>query len=224
MGQDDWYRNTSWGKEASDLFELKLGRSRGTFHKAQYLRIQAGYLLDSTDFQDVGVRLMERLIHNFPDEEVSTTFGKEQLGDFYLKGGNFERAKGYYQEVTNRYKALNRNGTSGVADIKLVDTLLRLDERNAYGEAYKLLTVDFEKTEGSLLLNSDRFLYARVFAELCDKLGKKEEARQFADKALEIARIMEPQFPRHKTVGLVRTDKETLDRLAEIKNNKTLLL
>jgi len=216
MGQDEWYRNTTWDKETSELFESKLKRSRGAYHKAQYLRVQASYLLDSTNFQDVGVRLMERLIQDFPTEDFSATFGKEQLGDFYFKKGDFERAKAYYQEVTNQYKVKNRSGTSGVADIKLVDTILKLSEKEKFEEAYNLLTVDFEKTGGSLTLNDDRFFYARVFAELCDKLGKRDEAKQYAVKALEISKIVEPQFARHKTVGLVRTDKETLDRLTKI--------
>ena len=216
MGQDDWYRNTTWDNETNDLFELKLKRSRGAYQKAQYLRIQASYLLDSANFQDVGVRLMERLIQDFPTEDFSTTFGKEQLGDFYFKKGDFDKAKTYYQQVTNQYKVRNRSGTSGVADIKLVDTLLKLSEKEKLEEAYTLLTVDFEKTGGSLTLNDDRFFYARVISELCDKLGKRDEAKQYAKKALEISKIMEPQFARHKTVGLVRTDKETLDRLTEI--------
>lgn len=216
MGQDDWYRNTTWDNETSDLFESKLKRSRGAYHKAQYLRIQASYLLDSTNFQDVGVRLMERLTQDFPTEDFSTTFGKEQLGDFYFKKGDFEKAKTFYQQVTNQYKLKGRSGTSGVADIKLVATLLELSEKEKFEEAYNLLTVDFEKTSGSLTLNDDRFFFARVIAELCDKLGKRDEAKQYAVKALEISKIIKPQFARHKTVGLVRTDKETLARLTKI--------
>ncbi len=219
MGQDDWYRNTSWDNETRELFETKLKRSRGAYHKAQYLRIQASYLLDSTNFQDIGLQLMERLIQDFPTEDFSTTFGKEQLGDFYFKKGDYEKAKSYYHQVTDRYKLRNRSGTSGVADIKLVNSLLKLNDQDTFEDAYKLLTIDFERTGGSLSLNDDRFFYSRVIAELCDRLGKQDEARQYADKALEISKIIEPQFTRHKTVGLVRTDKETLDLLARIKDS-----
>jgi tetratricopeptide (TPR) repeat protein len=220
MGQDDWYRNTTWDQERSELFETKLKRSRGAYNKAQYLRIQASYLLDSTDkeLQNVGLKLMERLIEDFPSEDFSTVFGKEQLGDYFFANGDYKKAENYYREVADHYKKNNRGGTSGVADIKLVNTILELDLRDQFDIAYKLLAVDFEKTGGSLSLNDDRFFYTRVIAELCDKLGKRDEARQYADKALEIAKKIEPQFNRHKTAGVVRTDKETLDRLVKIKS------
>jgi len=218
MGQEDWYRNTTWDKETSELFEAKLRRSRGAYHKAQYLRIQASYLLGSEDkeLQTVGLELMERLIKDFPSEDFSTVFGKEQLGDYFFVNGDYENAEDYYRQVVDHYKRSNRGGTSGVADVKLVETILESDQRDKFDAAYKLLTLEFEKTGGSLSLNDDRFFYARVLADLCDKQGKSDEARQYANKALEIARITEPQFDRHKTVGLVRTKTEMLDKLMSI--------
>jgi tetratricopeptide (TPR) repeat protein len=219
MERDDWYRNTTWNKETSELFETKLKRSRGAYHKAQYLRIQASYLLGSADNeqQNVGLKLMERLMTEFPTEEFSTILGKEQLGDYFFAKGDYEKAERYYRQVVDRYKINNRSGTSGVADVKLVETLLQLDQRDKFAAAYELLTVDFEKTGGRLDLNDERFFYTRVIAELCHRLGKRSEAKGYADKALEIAKIVEPQFNRHKTVGLVRTNKETLGELTKIK-------
>ncbi|MBS1509064.1 MAG: hypothetical protein JSS79_20670 [Bacteroidetes bacterium] len=218
MGQVEWYRNTTWDKDTSELFETKLKRARGPFNKAQYLRIQASYLLDSanSEFQNVGLQLMRRLIEEFPTEDFSTIFGKEQLGDYFYKTGQFEEAEHFYRQVTDHYKRKSRSGTSGVADVKLAETILELDKRDKFEEAYKLLTVDFEATGGSLSLNDDRFFYTRVAAELCDQLDKKEEAKRLAGLALEIAKITEPQFTRHKTVGLVRTTNDILDRLRKI--------
>ena len=218
MGQDDWFRNKTWNKETSELFEAKLKRSKGAYHKAQYLRIQASYLLNSTteELQNVGLQLMERLIKDFPTDDFSTVFGKEQLGDYFFRKGDFEKAESHYKQVTDYYCRKNRSGTSGMADVKLVETILELNQRDKFGGAYKLLTADFEKTGGSLSLNDDRFFYSRVIAELCDRLGKTSEAKLYADKALEISKITEPQFSRHKTVGLVRTTKDMLDSLAKI--------
>ena len=91
MATDDWYRNTTWDDKIEADFEARLKRSRGAFNKAQYLRIQASYLLDSSDTttQKIGVRQMERLINDFPTEEFSTIFGHEQLGDYYFKISDF---------------------------------------------------------------------------------------------------------------------------------------
>jgi hypothetical protein len=40
MATDEWFRNTTWNIHIEAEFEGRLKRSRGAFHKAQYLRIQ----------------------------------------------------------------------------------------------------------------------------------------------------------------------------------------
>ena len=54
-------------------------------------------------------------------------------------------------------------------------------------------------------------------ANLCLRMGKVDEASEFASTALELSTITEPQFNRHKTVGLIKVDKKTIDRLKKIK-------
>jgi hypothetical protein len=44
MGQDDWYRKKTWGPRARKSFFERLNRSRNSYNKAQYARIQALYL------------------------------------------------------------------------------------------------------------------------------------------------------------------------------------
>ena len=48
MASGDWYRNNDWNDTIETEFEARLKRSRGAFNKAQYLRIQASYLLDNS--------------------------------------------------------------------------------------------------------------------------------------------------------------------------------
>jgi len=224
MAQDDWFRNKTWNNDIESRFEEKLSRSRTTFNKAQYLRVQAGYLLDASneDFQIVGVNLMERLLRDFPTEEFETILGKEQLGDYYFRKGDFTRAETFYKHVTDRYKLKSRSGTSGVADIKLVEIILALDQTDKFNMAYQLLINDFKMTGGTfaMSMNGNRFFYSRIVAELCYRLGRKSEAKTFAESALELAKIAAPQFRRHKTVGLVTATEQMLERLAIISENK----
>jgi tetratricopeptide (TPR) repeat protein len=216
MASDDWFRNNNWNDTVETEFEARLKRSRGAFHKAQYLRIQAGYLLNSSDknIQVVGLRLMNRMISDFPTEEFSVIFGYEQLGDYYFKTGDFDKAEHYYRIVTDRYKTKNtRSGTSALADLKLAEVILNSNQSNKFEEAYKLCK---EHPVDELTFNSDKFYYAELMAHLCDKMNKIDEAKYFAKSALEISKITKPQFSRHKTIGIPSASTNQLRTLEQI--------
>lgn len=216
MSTEDWYRNKIWNSEIENNFETRLKRSRGSYYKAQYLRIQASYLLDSekTEIQKKGVQLMERMIKDFPNEESSTIFGHEQLGDYYLKYGDFKFAEKYFQFVVNQYELKkSRSGTSSLADLKLAETFLIEGKVEKLEKAYGICKAF---SPNNLLMNNDKFYYAELVAHICNKLNKLEEAKEFAKIALEISKITQPQFPRHKTVGLINTTEQQLGKLGNI--------
>ncbi|MCM5664007.1 tetratricopeptide repeat protein [Galbibacter mesophilus] len=219
MSKEDWYRNTDWNDQIETDFEARLKRSRGNYHKAQYLRIQASYLLDSstTENQKKGIQLIERVINDYPEETFSTIHGNEQLGDYYLKNGNYEQAEKHFRIVTDHYHSTTRSGTSGLADLKLSETILLSDQEEKLQEAYKLSTSKFDETGGNLQLNDQKFYYATLMANLCLRMGEIEEASEYANLALQLSTITEPQFSRHKTVGIINADKNTIDKLKKIK-------
>ena len=218
METEDWYRNTTWDKTIEEDFEARLKRSRGAFHKAQYLRIQASYLLGSPDKNNqlVGLRLMERLIKAFPTEQFSTISGHEQIGDYFFEHGDFDIAEQQFRIVTDYYKnKKSRSGTSGIADLKLVDSIMTSNQVNKLEEAYKICR-EYPVNESTM--NSDKFYYASLAAILCDKMNKKEEAKEYAILALNLSKIIEPQFSRHKTIGLVKATDKQLRILEQIAN------
>jgi len=217
MATDEWFRNTTWNSNIETDFEARLKRSRSAYNKAQYLRIQASYLLDNSDkeIQFIGVRLMDRLIKDFPTEEFSTIFGHEQLGDYYFKTGDFDKAEKHFRLVTEHYiKKNTRSGTSATADLKLAETILTANWTEKFNEAYNICkNYPLDK----LTFNSGKYYYAVLTAQICDRLNKKE-AKDFALTAIEISKITEPQFNRHKTVGLVRATEKQLRTLEQIAN------
>jgi tetratricopeptide (TPR) repeat protein len=220
MSKDDWYRNTIWTKEIEEAFESRLKRSRGNFHKAQYLRIQASYLIDSPHkpSQEKGVELMHRLFSSYPEEIFETISGREQLADHYFKNGSYLKAESLYRIVTNHSYDHNRSGTTGIADLKLCETLLASNQVEKFEEAYEMATVLFFETKGYLQLNSEKFYYANLMANLCYRMNKKSEAFKYAENALQLSKIKTPQFSRHKSVGLINPSKEDLKRLRKIQN------
>jgi len=186
--------------------------------KAQYLRIQATYLLQSSDVQTqkVGRLLLERLVTDYPEEDFSTPFAKEQLGGYYLRIGiaDFEKAEYYYRsavEFCERQKSTS--GTSGMAKLRLARTILLSNQTEKFEEAYQLVT-SFPVSE--LLFNCYRFEHAELAAHLCAKMKKNAEAKEYAKNALELAKITEPDFSRHKTLGLVHASDEQLEALKKI--------
>ena len=192
MASDDWYRNNDWNEAIETEFEARLKRSRGAYNKAQYLRIQASYLLDNSDKNNqlVGLRLMNKLVADFPAEEFTLVFGQEQLGDYYFKTGDLDTAEHFYRIVTEHYKTKNsRRGTSAMADLKLSETILNSNQTNKFEEAYKICK---EHPVDELTFNSDKFYYAELMAQLCDKMNKTDEAKSFAKTALEISKIAKP--------------------------------
>jgi tetratricopeptide (TPR) repeat protein len=218
MATDNWYLNKTWNNEIETNFELRLKRSRYSYNKAQYLRIQATCLLDSAEktTQMIGISLMERLIVEFPTEEFSTIFGQEQLGDYFLKESDFDKAEKYFRIVTDYYETKKtRSGTSGKADLKLAETFLTAGKSEKLQEAYSIC-MNYPKDD--LIFNDDRFYYTELTAHICDKLNKIEEAKDFAKSAIEISKITEPQFYRHKTVGLVKATEIQLRTLEQIAN------
>jgi len=216
MANDDWYRNKSWDNEVEADFEARLKRSRGAFNKAQYLRIQASYLLDSSDkkIQLVGVSLMERLIKDYPTEEFSAIFGQEQLGDFYLDKKDYKQAEHFFRVVTNYYQdTKSRSGTTTLGDLKLAETILRSNQTEKFEEAYQLV-IDYPISD--LTFNDSKFYYTELRTQLCDAMNKKAEAKEFAKTAIELSKITKPQFSRHKTVGLVEVSDRQLRTLEQI--------
>lgn len=216
MANDDWYRHKSWDNKIEADFEAQLKRFKGLFNKAQYLRIQAGYLLDSSDEKNqlVGLNLMERLIKDFPSEEFSVIFGQEQLGDFYLARKDYEKAEQFFRVVTKHYQdKTSRSGTSAMADLKLAETILKSNQRDKFGEAYQLVT---SYPISDLTFNDSKFYYAELRAQLSDVINNKAEAKEFAKTAIELSKITDPQLSRHKTVGLVKACEIQLRTLEQI--------
>ena len=212
----EWFRNIEWNKEIEDAFDLKLKRARGDYSKAQYLRIQASYLLDSEIYGEVGVVLMKRLINDYPNELFSVIFGHEQLGDFYFKAKQFDLSEQEYTHVVKYYHNNTRSGTSGMADIKLADLILTTQQIEKYDFAYKLITRDFINSKGELGLNDDRYYYALIRALLSYRLKMIKDAKEYATLALDLSNITEPQFPRHKNVGIVKAKEQERNELLEI--------
>ena len=163
---------------------------------------------------------MIRVINDYPEEYSSTIFGNEQLGDHYFELEKYDKAEKHFRIVTKYYHSNTRSSTSGLADLKLCEVILKTEQVEKFNEAYELATKKFNETDGDLIMNSSKFYYSQLLANLCYEMDKKQEASLFAKTALELSNITEPQFNRHKNVGLVCASKKQIKKLEKIKLNK----
>jgi len=104
MGRDDWFRNIQWNEEIEAAFRARLNRSRGLYHKTQYLRIQGYCLLSSEDAaaQAAGLALMNELLTDYPDND-DTLWNKyhalSDLGKYYAQKGLWDTAHDHLKKA-----------------------------------------------------------------------------------------------------------------------------
>ena len=215
----EWYTNKIWDGKIDAKFEDNLKRSRGSSNKAEFIQIQGCLLLESTkeNIQDVGVELLFRLFSDFPAEHVSIVLAQEKLADHYLKKNNFEGAEHYFRIVVKYCKTQNSiGGTSGFADLKLAETIVKSLQHAKLQEAYQYV---IEYPVANIKFNNNKFYYAELAAHVCDLLEKKEEAKDFATTAIKLSTEVRHLLNRYKTaLGNLDIAKQ-LRTLTEIKNS-----
>ena len=205
---DEWYRGPDWDEAAQEAFEIRLRRAR-TDNRQQYLLLKAGYLLDAGN-ESEAVRLLHRsaelgtfLLH--------TVFAWEQLGDIAARHGRTDEAIGFYERILREQPSLS--GTSGSVEISLARVLVETRERSNIERALTYLDA-WMKRDG-LKFNDVMFRWLLVLIDASAALGDRETVARSARGALELA-SRGPQLPRHRSVGIVRTDELTLQRLKRL--------
>ena len=218
MNNDNWYRGENWDEETREQFEQRLKRARGNYNKAQYLRIKGSSLLRSglPQKQEGGEQLLNRVINEYPDEVSEVMFAYEQLGDYYSEQKEYHRAEFKYRKSIQFYIEHGRSGSSGIADIKLAEVIIKTNQLEKYSELHNLLTDKFESTGGSLSLNEDIFRYYSALAKLCDGLRRNDLAKEYAKKALELSEIKEPQLDKYPQLGVTSAQNFEIDSLRKI--------
>ena len=198
MGREDWYRNTTWTKDVRNAFFKRLGRSRSSFHKAQYVRIQAHYLEETGERKNVNaaLALLDLMIEKWP-EPVE------------LAAAHLQRARCY--ERLHKWKcAINSHRDSIKAEHEYetaqVGAALHfgwLVVRRCMSKYYDEVLSVLDTGEEMLLFPINQFKYASIFSIILHHKGEKDGARRFANMALEANGKKESPFRYHKKLGLV---------------------
>lgn len=207
--EDEWFRSPGWSEADRAAFEARLAKSR-KYNRAQYLRIKGLALRDAGEVG--GAReLWTRVLSD--DGEFSTMEGfttLEHLGDSYVDDDP-TLSEYYYRRLLNDNPALK--STTMTQHIKLAELLIRRGDGKALEEAAELLVQWPEVAR--IPFPSAHFRWNLAVIDLADKTGDRQTAVEAARRALELA-DRGPVFPRHKTVGVVDAEHQTLARLKRL--------
>lgn len=213
---DDWYKNKTWNGSIDSRFEDGLKRTRNSSNKAEYLQVQGCYLLDSpqANIREVGLHLLSRLFSDHPSEYLSILTAQEKLGDYYLQQKSIDQALHYFTMVTDHCTRQNsRAGTSGMADLKWAEAILKTNQPAKLEAAYQLV---MQYPTALLKFNDAKFYYAELAAHICDRLNKKDEAAAFAQTAISLNVIIKPSLRRFNNTASGNGSRESFRTLEAI--------
>lgn len=214
--KDDWYQNKTWNGRIDSHFEEQLKRTRNAGSKAEYLKVQGCFLLNSphANIREVGISLLTRLCSDFPSEHYSVLPAEEKLGDYYLAQKNYEQAEHYFKTVNDHCcKQNSRTGTSGMADLKWAEIIVKTNQAEKLEAAYQLV---INYPSALLKLSENKLYYAELAAHICDQLDKKEEAAAFAKTAIALSAVSKSTFSKQKTNEAKKSSTVILRTLLEI--------
>jgi tetratricopeptide (TPR) repeat protein len=196
MSRDDWYCSTSWSESIEAAFEARLRRARS---KAQYLRVQALYLVNA--HPEVALKLLDRYFEldgDFTDCSLAHTI----RADAYLALGRMEEAIASYEAALAREAARPTARTDvSVAYPYLVATR---GLRPHFARALEVLKAHSD----DVAFPVNRFRWHAARALILAEVGSAEEARSAAKLALEAAAEPKSEFRYHQKLGLV-SDKHS---------------
>jgi tetratricopeptide (TPR) repeat protein len=207
MGAHDWYRNTEWDEEGKQSFLARIGRSRGIYNKAQYLRIQASYIAVSDI--DQSIELLMMIVNDYPDEsQLSLTHS--QIAECFIKLGKVDAA---IYEFRKSFEAMrNYPKEKNFAYASFSELVLNKGLAQYYEEAVDVLN------EFNTFLYMPKYKYEHhsLLALLLFELGKVELAKEYSLLALEAAKATTSGIKYHPKIGIVEGDVDS--RIKEIAN------
>jgi tetratricopeptide (TPR) repeat protein len=191
MARDDWFRNEHWSREIEAHFFEKLRRARD---KAQYLKIQAGYLAEDEP------RTALRLLEHFFDLKRDGFFlgdAHEIAAKSYLALGLTDQALISFKLALQREREFPNHKTNAWHEFVLL-----IADKRIKAEYDEVLRVLDEQREG-LVFPALAFAWYSASALIRAEKGDLSTARVHASKALEAAAKQHSGFRYHARVGLV---------------------
>jgi tetratricopeptide (TPR) repeat protein len=209
VADDDWFRGPAWDTRTRKRFDEKLGRARSG--RSQYLRIKGLGLTeaDDPDIRAAGRELLHRVLDEHPDDDLQVQLAHYALAASLQQEGELEPAAKHYRLALT----IGRSDAAN-AGLALAELITHAHWAPRYDEALELL-VDSEALDTPF--PSVLFRWNVTAARLAFRTGNQIDARECAERALQLLAENRAPFPRHPGVGLIETDERTVRELMELR-------
>jgi tetratricopeptide (TPR) repeat protein len=211
MSNQDWYCKSTWTKDDQDDFFAHLKRSRKS-RRAQYLKIQAYYLLESGSSKEIeaALELANLAIREYP-EKIFLAELFEQRARCFDKLGSLSEAEENYQmafDAMRQVPNVRPNIEFSFGLFVIEHTIVRL-----YGEVIQVL----DEFTDRLFFPTTAYYYFGIKAVIFSRENNQIEAKSLALKALEASDKKFSGLSHHPQVGVViEPDKILHKELLEI--------
>jgi hypothetical protein len=209
MAQKDWFRRSTWTLGDSEAFFARLARSRTTFHKAQYVAIQASTLLSTGRSNLVAHAL-----------ELSTLGVRQYPEPAFLAGLHLTRAHclialGRDADAILAFRAAFHAtraypGMKTGAELDFAWWVATAGLRQLFDEALNAMNEFDAKSNAIWPAHAYRFVGA--LALISDAMGEREQASRWATDAIAAAEREKSPFRFHRKLGLVKSPPERAHR------------
>jgi len=208
---DDWFRRKTWTPKDREEFFARLGRSRGAFHKAQYVRIQAYELLTTRkrDAYVASLKLLDLILSEWRDDaQLASVY--HHRAECLLGLGETQRALESFREVFQAQRDFKGELTGAHIDFGWF--AITTPKPEIYDEALAILE-EFSHE----VFPVQRYRANAIRALIFDSRGQREQARANASAALDDAAATHSGLRYHAQLGLVKSpDQIVLNQLKAI--------
>jgi hypothetical protein len=200
MGDDEWFRHTTWTPQIQEAFFARLSRSRSSFQKAQHLRIQAFHLQETKDplLVRVAIQLLGEMFSKYP-ESIQMAQGRHQQAQCLSLLGDVESAIDAFRMALAAEKTFPNVKTQ--AWLNFGWFVLERGRADLHDEVLHVL-IEFERRTAPMF-PLETFRFHGIQALILANRGRAREAKEHARLAMEAATKNNSGFRYHPTVGLV---------------------
>lgn len=210
----DWYRRTTWTKIDEEEFFKKLNRAWKD-SRAQYLRIQASYLIETKLKKNLNAaeKLLNLILTEYPEERFDLSMIYLELGEIHYHRKDYEKALEFYKKSMDHEKVFPNLITTSYLNYSKTVVLLRKFKK--YDEVYELLI-------NKIKIDTIKFPYIEyitysILSIISKHNGDLENAQIFRNLAEQNA-LAETNLlwnPKKKKYGIVKNRISWLDKMVK---------